>query len=155
MAFSSTQLLDRLDALYETWSHLSKSSSPSDLQSFVDFFSPECETNIKSMREPSRHGKDALMSALKEFLAVEKIDQIRTMTQAVGPDGLTVYREMRNIIDILGSKMEMPETVVVVFNQEGLIERLMVYSCRSHIVRVVQEVTSKGPYSKEEMDRKE
>lgn len=38
------------------------------------------------------------------------------------------------------------ETTVVVFDEEGLIVELKQYSCRSHIVEIIQEQTGIGPY---------
>ena len=60
----------------------------------------------------------------------------------------TVYCQKRNRLDVLGEVVEGYEEVGVVrFSGEGLIEEMKFYGCRSGIVRIVQDVTGKGPYS--------
>lgn len=155
MTATNEKLLSKIDALYDTWTHLSKSSSPSELQSFFAFFAPNCTTNLKSMREPADHGRDAALSTLKQSLAVQKIEEVHVKTRIVSEDGLMVIQEMNNAVDILGTKFELPEVVVIKFAEDGLIDQFQIYCCRSPVVRAVQEVTDRGPYSQEEMARGE
>ncbi|KAK5684288.1 hypothetical protein LTS10_004154 [Elasticomyces elasticus] len=70
-------------------------------------------------------------------------------------DGNTavVFCQMSNRIDIMGDIVDpFQETAVVTFDgEERLVSKLKLYSCRSPLVRVMQEKTRLGPYSEEYM----
>lgn len=59
---------------------------------------------------------------------------------------------MKNKLLVLGEILDpFYETAVLSFNEEGLITEWKMYSCRSHVVAIVQMKTGMGPYSEREV----
>ena len=151
MATNSSNLNTKVDALYSTMLSLKSTSPPEDFDAFGAFFDKDCIVYLKSMREhadPSI-GRQAAVDALKEILAEYHIEIRRVLSRAISEDGSTVIVEMKNSLNVLGGTLDpFYETVIAKFNEEGLISELKTYSCRSHIVGMIQDKTGVGPYSK-------
>jgi hypothetical protein len=151
MSTKSRILHARLDALYSTIQSLKSTSSSQDFDAFGAFFDKDCTVYLKSMREhadPSI-GRQAAVDSLREILAQYHIEERRVLSRATTEDGSTVIVEMKNSLNVLGDILDpFYETAVAVFNEGGLITGLKTYSCRSHIVGMIQEKTGEGPYAK-------
>jgi hypothetical protein len=151
MAVNTKALHAKLDALYSKMQSLNSTSSPGDFDAFGAFFDKHCTAYLKSMREYAEPsiGRQAAIDTLKEILAEYHIEERRVLSRATSEDGSTVIVEMKNRLSVLGGTLDpFYETVVATFNDEGLISELKTYSCRSHIVGMIQEKTGVGPYSK-------
>lgn len=131
--------------------NLKSTSSSQDFDAFGAFFDKDCTVYLQSMREyadPSI-GRQAAIDSLKEILAQYNIEERRVLSRATTEDGSTVIVEMKNSLNVLGDTLDpYYETTVAIFNEEGLITGLKTYSCRSHIVGMIQEKTGEGPYAK-------
>ncbi|CZR67237.1 uncharacterized protein PAC_17136 [Phialocephala subalpina] len=140
----------KLDNLFQTIDGLTSNSTTEELEAFGAFFSENCTTYLQSMREfdePSI-GRQATINALRNGLKQQHVVERRILSLAIATDGLTAFSEMRNRLHVLGQTLDpFFETAVVVFNNEGFITEFKLYSCRSHIVEIVQEQTGKGPYA--------
>jgi hypothetical protein len=143
----------KLDALYHTVDSLKSTSTPEELAAFGALFSENCITYLRSMREfetPSV-GRQATIDELKEILAQYHVAERRTLSRSVSisADGSsTVFSESKNKLHVLGESLDpFYETAVVTFDNEGLIQGLKNYSCRSHIVEIIQRETGVGPYA--------
>jgi len=141
----------KVDDLYCTMQSLKSTSTPADFDVFGEFFDKNCIVFLKSMREYAEPsiGKDAAIESLKEILAQYHIEERRVLSRAASEDGSTVIVEMKNRLNVLGSELDpFYETAVAVFTEEGRIAELKIYSCRSHIVGIIQDKTGEGPYAK-------
>ncbi|KUJ06792.1 uncharacterized protein LY89DRAFT_397492 [Mollisia scopiformis] len=150
MAATNKDSLTKLKDLYQAIDSLKPTSTPEEFQTISAFFSPTCTTYLKSMREydePSL-GRTATISSLQDNLKIQHVVNRHIISQSTSADGLTVYCEMKNRLHVLGQTLDpFYETAVVVFDEEGLITEFKNYSCRSHIVEIVQEQTGLGPYA--------
>jgi hypothetical protein len=151
MATDARTLHAKVDVFYSKIQSLKSTSSPEDFDAFGAFFDKDCIAYLKSMREYAEPsiGRQAAMDTLKEILAEYHIEERRVLSRATSEDGSTVIVEMKNRLNVLGDTLDpFYETVVATFNDEGLISELKTYSCRSHIVGMIQDKTGVGPYSK-------
>ncbi|KAH8816622.1 hypothetical protein F5884DRAFT_829802 [Xylogone sp. PMI_703] len=146
----------RLEDFYKTMDALSPSSEPERYDAFAAFFSDDCTAYLKSMREydePS-NGRKAVVDSLKEILKEYHVHERRILSHSTSSDGRTVFCEMNNVMHVLGQALDpFYETAVAAFNEQGLIIEYKQYSCRSHIVEIVQDKTGLGPYGKLEGTR--
>jgi hypothetical protein len=152
---STDALHDKLDSAYRLMQKLNPTSSSTDLAEFGAFFDPNCTVYLKSMREHAEpsFGREGAIKALKENLSVVHIDERRVLSRSTSAEGLTVFCEMKNRLLVLGEVLDpFFETAVVSFNDKGLITEWKLYSCRSHIVALIQMKTGTGPYTKREID---
>ncbi|KAE9370284.1 hypothetical protein N431DRAFT_426667 [Stipitochalara longipes BDJ] len=106
---------------------------------------------MREYSEPS-HGRSATISTLQEIVQQQHVVERHILSRAIttSPDAgsTTVFVEMKNKLHVLGKALDtFFETAVVTFDGEGLIAELRNYSCRSHIVEIVQKETGEGPYS--------
>lgn len=106
---------------------------------------------MREFAEPA-HGRNASIASLQEVLqqshVVERNVLSRSITTSPNGESTTVFLETKNILHVLGKKVDtFYETAVVTFDSEDLIKELKNYSCRSHVVETVQKVTGEGPYS--------
>lgn len=151
---ASSNFPTTLDALYNTWQSLRKTSSAADLEAFAAFFSPNSTVWLESMREhltPSR-GRDGIVQTMRANLEHYHLQEQRVISQSGGMDDTRMFCEMKNRLVVEGAVLDpFYETAVVVFDDAGLIVDLKLYSCRSHIVMLIQEKTGEGPYSEQEM----
>lgn len=154
MTASSSNFQTILDALYDTWQSLREDSSTADLETFAAFFSPNSTVWLESMREhltPSL-GRDGIIQTMRANLDHYHLEERRVISQSGGVDDKRVFCEMKNRLVVEGTILDpFYETAVVVFDDDGLILDLKLYSCRSHIVMLIQDKTGKGPYNEEEM----
>ncbi|WMI38775.1 uncharacterized protein CLAFUR5_20137 [Fulvia fulva] len=127
-------------------------SPPEHCSHFSTFFTTNCLTQVRSMREPVLHGRSAAISDLKERLNYWHLDEPRIISRTTSDDGMTVILEMANKLSILGDVIDpFPETVVARFDEGGCIESLKGYNCQSPVVYIVQQKTGKGPYTEAEL----
>lgn len=142
----------KLESLYQSWQKLRTTSSNQDFDDFGSFFNESCIGWLKSMREwdqPSI-GRQAIIDEVKANTEIYHIEERRVLSSLISKDGRTVSCEMKNRMNILGNPLDpFYETVVVRFNDEGLITEFKTYSCRSPIVAVIQAMTGEGPYTLE------
>lgn len=141
---------DKLRALQAKLDNLSSVSAPEQFNSLGNLFTEDCITFVYSMREydePSI-GREATVEKYKKILKFCHIYERRILSHSTAPDGKTVYCEMKNCVHIFDEFLDpFYETVVAVFDDEGLIKELRQYSCRSHIVEIIQAKTGEGPYA--------
>lgn len=157
--------LSRLDELYSLLQRLGAKPSHDDLTKFGAFFTSKCTTNLKSMREETKHGRQAATDDLRDSLDIWHLDERRVDAQSAvvnGDSSITVFCQMSNRICILGDILDpYPETAVVRFVRNGnndsdlSIDDFKMYGCRSAIVQIVQAKTAKGPYSVSYMEKGE
>ena len=155
MASNSPQHV-KLDSLYELWQKLGPASSDELFDEFGAFFDESCVAWLKSMREwdsPSI-GRNNVIAKAKEIAKIQQLKERRVLSRCSSETGLRVVCEMKNALNVLGKPLDpFYESVMITFNEEGLITDFNNYSCRSPIVAIVQAVTGNGPYS--EHDAKE
>lgn len=141
---------DRLRALQAKLDTLSSTSSSKEFGLLGDFFSDDCTTFLASMREydePSI-GRQATIEKYQDILKIYHIRERRVLSHSTSSDGRTVFCEMKYSVHVYDEILDpFYETVVAVFNEEGLIKELRQYSCRSHIVEIIQAKTGDGPYA--------
>jgi hypothetical protein len=142
---------NKLQKLYQTIDSLSKTPTTEKFDEFGALFSDNCTAYLASMREydePSI-GRQAVITDQKAILHQYHVHKRRVLSHSTTSDGLTVFCEMKNSLHIFGQVLDpFYETAVVVFNEQGLITELKQYSCRSHIMEVIQDQTGVGSYSK-------
>lgn len=150
-----------LEAMYDHIQKLNTNPSDDDLTQFGAFFTLNCTTNLRSMREDPKHGRQAAIDDLKDHLNVWRLEERRVDAQStvVNADGsVTVFCQMSNKLSILGDTLDpYPETIVVNLalddeqNNKMRVCDFKSYGCRSGMVKIIQSKTSKGPYSESEM----
>lgn len=152
MATTSNELQKRLDALYATIQNLSSSSSAEEFEAFGAFFDNDCKAWLKNMREYDSPGlgRQGTIDKLR-FIMKEKywsIAEREVISSSTTQDGSRVLCETKKRLVIHGQPVDpFFETEVAVFNSEGLITELRLYSCWSPIVSVIQQQTGDGPYA--------
>ncbi|ETS80533.1 hypothetical protein PFICI_08062 [Pestalotiopsis fici W106-1] len=148
---TSTLLHDRLDSLYEVWQSLSPGSSSEDFKAFADFFSQDCTAWLLSMREhetPSI-GRSGVIEGIQTAIQDSQIKARRVLKRFTDVTGSTISCEMQNSLTVHGKPLDpLYETAVVAFNDQGFITDFKLYSCRSAIVAIIQDVTGVGPYER-------
>ncbi len=145
----------KLDAFYDTMQRLTLKSSPEEFSRFASFFDEKCIVYLQSMRERSTPslGRQGVIDGLKDNLKDYYLDERRVLSRSISDDGLRIFCEMENRLVVHGRVLDpFPETAVVVFDKDGLITSFKLYSCRSHLVRYIQEETGRGPYTKESLE---
>jgi limonene-1,2-epoxide hydrolase len=152
MATTKTGSPQKLDALYETIQSLSPSSSVEEFEKFGAFFHENCKAWIKNMNEYATPGIgrqgtiDKLRSIMTEKLW--SIAERKVLASSVTEDGSRVFCETEKRLIVHGEPIDpFFETEVAVFNAEGLITELRLYSCWSPIASVIQQKTGNGPYA--------
>jgi len=147
--------LAKLDELYDFIPSITAKSADSDFEKFTAFFTDDCDCNIRSMREFPTTGRKALLDDAKDLFQSYQLLSRSVDSQAVSEhgDATTVFCQMSNKVDVLGDVINpFQETAVVTFEgNTGLISKFKLYSCRSPVVRILQEKTNLGPYSEEYM----
>lgn len=140
---------DKLKALYAKLDTLSSASSTTEVDSLGDFFSDDCVTYLSSMREydePSI-GKLITVEKYRESLKILHVHERRIISHSTTADGRTVFFEMKNAVHCFEELLDpFFETAIATFDENGLIKELKHYSCRSHIVEIIQKYTGEGPY---------
>lgn len=151
---TKTSATAKLDAYYDLVRKLTTSSSEGDLAKVGSFFSHDCSTNLRSMREEPKIGRQAALNDLKDLVESQHVDERRIVAQVELSTSteIAVFCQMSNRLNIMGDIVDpYNETAVVEFDSDGLISDFKLYGCRSPIVRIVQEKTKLGPYSEEYM----
>ena len=138
--------------LYTTIQSLSPSSPDAEFENFGNFFALDSKAYLKNMlrHDQPAKGREEIMQKLKDIMTENQwqILERRVLTSCVTSDGLRVFCETKQTLLVCGIITDpFFETKVVVFDNHGLIQELRLYSCRSQIVFVVQQVTGKGPYA--------
>ena len=149
---SSFNLETKLYNLYTTLQNLSSSSSDAEFKKFGAFFASGGKAYLKNMREHDQpaQGRENIIQKLKEIMT-EKHWQIvdrQVLSSCVTSDGSRVFCETRKRLLVCGKPVDpFYETEVAMFDAQGFIEELRLYSCWSPIASVIQQVTGKGPYA--------
>jgi hypothetical protein len=96
---------------------------------------------MREYDEPA-NGRQAVIDSLKDSLKVQHVAERRILSRSITSNGLTIFCEMNNRL-CAGRQTLDPfyETAVIVYNEESLITELKTYSCRSHIIEIVQDQT--------------
>ncbi|TFA98190.1 hypothetical protein CCMA1212_010009 [Trichoderma ghanense] len=152
----SPQPLDQITQIYNHLLTLTPDSPPKALETFASYFSPSCKVYLKSMREAKDPALDraAIVEHLRDYLKDQVLEQRNVISQSVSEEGerARVFVEMENRYNVHGQILDrFPETLVATFDEEGLVNSFKLYSCRSHIVMLIQKATGEGPYSQEMM----
>ena len=140
----------KVDKLVQAIDSLDKSSPPEQIEALREYFSEDCVCYMASMREydaPSI-GRDAVVEAIKGGLKQCHTHQRDMLHRSTTSDGKTVFCETKASLHVLGELLDpLYETWVVTFDDQGLIKDLKKYSCRSHLVEIIQDKTGMGPYA--------
>ena len=148
---ASLNLQGKLHDLYTVIQHLSPSSSDAEFEKFGTFFSPDAKAYLKNMREydqPAK-GRENITQKLKEIMTGKnwQIVDRQVLSSSVTSDGSRVFCETRKRLLVFGETVDpFYETEVAIFDGQGLIEELRLYSCWSPVASIVQQMTGKGPY---------
>lgn len=150
MASSTPQ--QTLDALYAIIKSLSASSTEADFAKFGAFFAPDCKAWLKNMRdfENPGIGRQGAIDKLKGLMTEKywSLDEREVLSSAVTTDGSRLLSETRKRLIVCGEPVyPFYETEVVVFNPDGLIAEMKLYSCFSSVASVIQQKTGVGPYA--------
>jgi hypothetical protein len=152
MTTTSNEMQKKLDALYETIQSLSLLSSSKEFDKFGAFFDKDCKAWLKNMREYDSPaiGRQSTIDKLRSIMEERywSIAGRKVLSSSTTADGLRVFSETEKRLIIHGEPVDpFFETEVVVFNPEGLITELRLYSCWSPIVSIIQQKTGEGPYA--------
>jgi len=137
----SSQNRQRLTSLLELYETLSASSPDDDLRSFAAYFAPSAKAYLYSMRDKPAIGRDEIVQTLRSILLEISLDQGNIITLLDTSDGAKVIAELQSTLDVLGTKLNYPQTLVATFDSQGLIEELKTYACQSHMVAIKQKAT--------------
>lgn len=151
---SAALLQARLDAAYAKLEALRPDSPLSDFENFASLFSDDCAVYLRSMREVKEPALNrlAIVSQLQDIMKDLYFEKRKVVSQVVSEADARAFVEMENKYHVYETVFDaFPETLVATFDDEGLISSFKLYSCRSHIVKVIQENTGLGPYSDEYM----
>jgi hypothetical protein len=148
---TSPSLEARLNQFYATIQLLSPSSSNAEFEAFGTFFAPECKAWLKNMREfdDPGIGRQNVIGKLKEIMREKhwRLADRQVLSSSVASNGLQVFNETKKRLLVCGVPVDpFYETEVVLFNSQGLITELKLYSCWSPIASVIQQQTGMGPY---------
>ncbi|KAF2101509.1 hypothetical protein NA57DRAFT_53468 [Rhizodiscina lignyota] len=147
--------LQTLDELYQTIRDLKPSSSNEEFDKFAAFFTPDCKTWLKGMREHASPaiGREAAILKLKDIMGDRywRFDERRVLASSSIPDadGSKVFCETTKRLILHDTVLDpFYETEVAVFTPDGLIKDLKLYCCWSPIASLVQDITGVGPYKR-------
>ncbi|KAH8896762.1 hypothetical protein GQ53DRAFT_890092 [Thozetella sp. PMI_491] len=153
---SATSAESHLDGLYALLETLREDSSQEEFDKFGAFFAEDATAYLRSMREhrePSI-GRQAIIDDMKAILKDQFLATRRIVSSSFNERDMKLFTEMENTIHVHSDVLDpFHETAIVAFNNDGLINNFKVYSCRSHIVMLIQKHTGLGPYNEEEMKR--
>lgn len=146
----STALDPKLDELFDLLLKIRHESPEAEFDRFGKLFDENCTVWLQSMREhlePSI-GRQAVIKTLKDNLTHYYLEERRILSQAVDEANSRVFCEMKNRLVVHGEVLDpFYETAIATFNADGLITDFKFYSCRSHIVMLIQKATGIGPYA--------
>lgn len=145
-------LESKLYNLYTTIQNLSPSSPDADFEKVGTLLASNSKAYLKNMREHDQpaKGREEIIQKLKEIMTEKhwQIVERQVLSSCVTSDGSRVFCETRKRLLVCGKPVDsFYETEVAVFDEQGLIEELRLYSCWSPIASVIQQVTGKGPYA--------
>ncbi|KAI0132453.1 hypothetical protein BJ170DRAFT_613975 [Xylariales sp. AK1849] len=148
---SADSLHSKLDALYGQWLKLSPTSPEEAYEAFATHFSRNAVAWLLSMRELAEPsiGHDGIIQGIKESVKDAQINERRVVARSASTEGSKIFCETSNRVTVHGKLLDpFPEITVVEFDEEDLITNFKIYSCRSPIVAIVQDVTGVGPYER-------
>jgi SnoaL-like domain len=147
---SAESLLKHLDAVYSQLESLRLDSASDDFEKFASFFAEDSTVYLRSMREhaqPAR-GREAIMDHLKDILKDQIFEKRRVVSQTISEGDSRIWSEMENRYIVHNQPLDpFHEAAVVTFDNDGLVSTWKQYSCRSHIVMLIQKSTGIGPFS--------
>jgi hypothetical protein len=149
---ASIDLEGKLYDLYITIQNLSPSSSAAEFEKFGHFFTSDGKAYLRNMREHDQpaKGRNEIVKKLREIMTEKhwQITERQVLSSSDTSDRSRVFCETRKRLLVCGKTIDpFYETGIAVFDDQGLIEELRLYSCWSPIVSVIQQVTGKGPYA--------
>ncbi|UKZ77051.1 hypothetical protein TrVFT333_004768 [Trichoderma virens FT-333] len=151
---SAAALENRLNTLYSQYESLRPESSDADLEKFASLFSDNCTVFLKSMREAKDPAvnRQAIVAVLREMMKDQYLEKRKVVSQLINEQDSRAFVEMENRYNVHSKVLDdFPETLVATFDDEGLVNTFKLYSCRSHLVMMIQAATGEGPYSEEIM----
>ena len=148
---TSSILEGKLYDLCDVIQNLSPSSSDAEFEQFGTFFASHGKAYLKNMREHDQpaKGRKEIIEKMKEIMTEKhwRIVDRQVLSCSVTSDGSRILCETKKRLRVCGRPVDpFYETEVAVFDDQGLIAELRLYSCWSPIVSVVQQETGKGPY---------
>ncbi len=129
-------------------------SEPEEFSKFASFFANDGIAYLKSMREHDEPsiGRQGIIDGIKDVLKDQYLENRRVVSSSTNEKESTIFTEMEMRYVVHAEVLDpFHETSVAVFNGDGLITNFNIYSCRSHIVMLIQRQTGIGPYSAEVM----
>lgn len=106
------------------------------------YLSPDCVLFFGGMGAPASQGIEAAVADLKKIMSYWQLLERRVLAEGLDAHGKTAFVTMNNCLAILGQKVELPETEVVTFDEEGKISRYELYCDPSPIKAIF---ASKAP----------
>lgn len=144
-----------LNELYQTIKSLRSSSSLEEFGKFAAFFTEDCRTWLKGMREHAvpAVGRQAAIDKLKEIMGDRywRLDERTVLSSSTTADaeGSKVFCETTKRLVLHGQVLDpWYETEVAVFTPDGLIKDFKLYCCWSPIASMIQDITGVGPYKR-------
>ncbi len=151
---SSTSFPARLEALYEVLATLRPDSHPEAFDKFASFFAEDSVAYLKSMREHAEPsiGRAGVIEGIKDVLKDQYLERRHVVSTSWNEQERKVFSEMETRYVVHSAVLDpFYETAVVTFSHDGLITEFKTYSCRSHIVLLIQKQTGVGPYNATEL----
>ncbi|KAK75237.1 nuclear transport factor 2 family protein [Bordetella bronchiseptica] len=117
-------------------------SPEADWKAMTAYLSPDCVLFFGGMGAPASQGIEAAVADLKKIMSYWQLLERRVLAEGLDAHGKTAFVTMNNCLAILGQKVELPETEVVTFDEEGKISRYELYCDPSPIKAIF---ASKAP----------
>jgi len=94
-------------------------------------------------------GRQQVTNKLREIMTEKywSISERQVLSSSITSDGLQVFNETRKRLLVCGLPVDpFYETEVAIFDSQGLITELKLYSCWSPVASIIQHQTGKVPY---------
>ena len=147
---SAESLLKHLNAVYSQLEGLRPGSASDEFEKVASFFAEDSTVYLRSMREhaePAR-GREAIIDHLKDILKDQIFEKRRVVSQTISEQDSQIWSEMENRYTVHNQLLDpFHEVAVVTFDNSGLVSTWKQYSCRSHIVMLIQKATGIGPFN--------
>jgi hypothetical protein len=147
--------LQTLEELFQLITTLRSHSPSQEFDKLGAFFTPDCRTWLKGMREHASPavGRQATIDKLKEMMADRYwcLDGRTVLSSSIAPeaDEEKVFCETTKKLILHGKVLDpFYETEIVVFTPQGLIKDFKLYCCWSPIASLIQDITGEGPYKR-------
>jgi ketosteroid isomerase-like protein len=112
---------------WKTVQGLKPQSPAADWDAMTAYLSPDCVLFFGGMGAPASQGIEAAVTDLKKVLTYWQLLERRVLAEGASTHGRTIFAAMNNRLSILGQPVELPETEVVTFDEDGKIARYELY----------------------------